>query len=57
MLRGDFGHGIPLRVGQTDGVDEQTEPTLSVTQLNTVIRDALRAAVPETVWVRGEVQA
>ena len=37
-------------------MDKQTEPTLSVTQLNTVIRDALRAAVPNTVWVRGEVQ-
>lgn len=37
-------------------MDEQTEPTLSVTELNTIIRDALRDAVPETVWVRGEVQ-
>src|SRR6266498_2287533 len=32
------------------------EPTFSVTELNTVIRDALREAVPENVWVRGEVQ-
>jgi exodeoxyribonuclease VII large subunit len=40
-------------VGQTDGVDEQT---FSVTELNTVIRDALREAVPDDVWVRGEVQ-
>ena len=32
------------------------EPTLSVTELNTTIRDALRDAVPENVWVRGEVQ-
>lgn len=35
---------------------DQTDPTLSVTEFNTVIRDALREAVPETVWVRGEVQ-
>jgi exodeoxyribonuclease VII large subunit len=34
-------------------VDEQT---LSVTELNTAIRDALRAAIPDNVWVRGEVQ-
>jgi exodeoxyribonuclease VII large subunit len=34
-------------------VDEQT---LSVTELNTAIRDALRGAIPENVWVRGEVQ-
>jgi exodeoxyribonuclease VII large subunit len=34
-------------------VDEQT---LSVTELNTAIRDALREAIPENVWVRGEVQ-
>ena len=40
-------------MGQTDGVDEQT---FSVAELNTVIRDALREAVPETVWVRGEVK-
>jgi exodeoxyribonuclease VII large subunit len=40
-------------VGQTDGVDEQT---FSVTELNTVIREALREAVPETLWVRGEVK-
>src|SRR5215203_2441769 len=32
------------------------EPTLSVTELNTTIRDALRGAIPENVWVRGEVQ-
>ena len=32
------------------------EPTLSVTELNTTIRDAIRGAVPENVWVRGEVQ-
>src|SRR5262252_9151443 len=32
------------------------EPTLSVTEFNTTIRDALRAAIPENVWVRGEVQ-
>jgi exodeoxyribonuclease VII large subunit len=35
---------------------DDTEPTFSVTELNTVIRDALREAVPENVWVRGEVQ-
>jgi exodeoxyribonuclease VII large subunit len=40
-------------VGQTDGVDEQT---FSVTELNTIIREALREAVPDDVWVRGEVQ-
>src|SRR5262245_65355473 len=32
------------------------EPTLSVTELNTTVRDALREAIPENVWVRGEVQ-
>ncbi|MFL6242013.1 MAG: exodeoxyribonuclease VII large subunit, partial [Acidimicrobiia bacterium] len=32
------------------------EPTLSVTELNTTIRDAIRGAIPENVWVRGEVQ-
>jgi exodeoxyribonuclease VII large subunit len=32
------------------------EPTLSVTEVNTTIRDALREAIPENVWVRGEVQ-
>jgi exodeoxyribonuclease VII large subunit len=32
------------------------EQTFSVTELNTVIRDALREAVPDNVWVRGEVQ-
>src|SRR6266567_2588429 len=32
------------------------EPTFSVTELTTVIRDALREAVPENIWVRGEVQ-
>src|SRR5262249_55686266 len=32
------------------------EPTLSVTELNTTIRDALREAIPEKGWVRGEVQ-
>lgn len=37
-------------------MNEETEPTFSVTELNTVIRDALREAVPENVWVRGEVQ-
>jgi exodeoxyribonuclease VII large subunit len=37
--------------------DTLDEPTFSVTELNTVIRDALRAAVPENVWVRGEVQS
>jgi exodeoxyribonuclease VII large subunit len=36
--------------------DTHDEPTFSVTELNTVIRDALREAVPENVWVRGEVQ-
>jgi len=35
-------------------VDEQ--PTFSVTELNTVIRDALRAAIPREVWVQGEMQ-
>jgi exodeoxyribonuclease VII large subunit len=35
-------------------VDEQ--PTFTVTELNTVIRDALRAAIPREVWVQGEVQ-
>ncbi|MGH9031741.1 MAG: exodeoxyribonuclease VII large subunit [Acidimicrobiia bacterium] len=35
-------------------MDEQ--PTFSVTELNTVIRDALRAAIPREVWVQGEVQ-
>jgi exodeoxyribonuclease VII large subunit len=36
--------------------DSADDPTFSVTELNTVIRDALREAVPENVWVRGEVQ-
>src|SRR5207247_10308403 len=35
---------------------DMDEPTLSVTELNTTIRDALRGAIPENVWVRGEVQ-
>ena len=35
-------------------MDEQ--PTFSVTELNTVIRDALRVAIPREVWVQGEVQ-
>jgi exodeoxyribonuclease VII large subunit len=35
-----------------DAVDD----TYSVTELNTTIRDALRAAIPTSVWVRGEVQ-
>jgi len=34
-------------------VDEQT---FSVTELNTVIRDALREAIPGEVWVKGEIQ-
>ena len=38
------------------GVDEHSEPTLSVTELNTTIGDVLRDAIPENVWVRGEVQ-
>jgi exodeoxyribonuclease VII large subunit len=33
------------------------EPTFSVTELNTAIRDALRESIPENVWVRGEVQS
>ena len=33
------------------------EPTFSVTELNVAIRDALRGAIPENVWVRGEVQS
>ena len=37
-------------------VAAEDEPTLSVTELNTTIRDALRGAIPENVWVRGEVQ-
>ena len=36
-----------------DAVDDNT---FSVTQLNTTIRNALRAAIPTSVWVRGEVQ-
>lgn len=32
------------------------DATFSVTELNSAIRDALRAAIPDTVWVRGEVQ-
>jgi exodeoxyribonuclease VII large subunit len=36
--------------------DTLDDATFSVTELNTVIRDALREAVPENVWVRGEVQ-
>ena len=32
------------------------DPTLSVTELNTAIRNALRGAVPGDFWVRGEVQ-
>ncbi|HEX6310304.1 MAG TPA: exodeoxyribonuclease VII large subunit, partial [Acidimicrobiia bacterium] len=35
-------------------MDEQ--PTFTVTEINTVIRDALRAAIPREVWVQGEVQ-
>jgi exodeoxyribonuclease VII large subunit len=35
---------------------EQPDPTFSVTELNTVIRDALREALPRDVWVKGEVQ-
>jgi exodeoxyribonuclease VII large subunit len=31
------------------------EPTLSVGQLGALIGDALRATIPDTVWVRGEV--
>lgn len=36
-----------------DAVDDNT---FSVTELNTTIRGALRAAIPTSVWVRGEVQ-
>ena len=32
------------------------EPTLSVTELNVTIRDAVRDALPRDVWVKGEVQ-
>jgi exodeoxyribonuclease VII large subunit len=32
------------------------EPTFSITEINTTIRDAIREAIPENVWVRGEVQ-
>jgi len=35
-------------------VRDVDEPTLSVTELNTTIRDALRDAIPENVWVRPE---
>lgn len=38
------------------GVSMDEQPTFSVTELNTVIRDALRAAIPREVWVQGEVQ-
>ena len=36
-----------------DAVDDST---FSVTELNTTIREALRAAIPTSLWVRGEVQ-
>jgi exodeoxyribonuclease VII large subunit len=48
-----YGPGVTPGLRQTEAVDEAT---FSVTELNTVIRDALREAVPENVWVRGEVQ-
>src|SRR5262245_6551291 len=36
--------------------DSVPEPTWSVGELTTHVRDAVRAAFPEQVWVRGEVQ-
>src|SRR5205823_14817668 len=42
--------------GSTTPRADVDEPTLSVTELNTTIRDAIRGAIPENVWVRGEVQ-
>src|SRR5262249_61861778 len=48
MVRGAVG-GRRYRAGVE-------EPTLSVTEVNKTIRDALREAIPENVWVRGEVQ-
>jgi exodeoxyribonuclease VII large subunit len=35
---------------------EPAEPTLSVLELTTSLRDAVRASFPAQVWVRGEVQ-
>jgi len=40
--------------GAIDGA--KPEPTYSVVELNSLVRDTLRRAHPEEVWVRGEVQ-
>src|SRR6266496_1598509 len=36
--------------------NDTDDATFSVTELNTAIRDALRGAIPENVWVRGELK-
>ena len=36
--------------------DEPEATTFSVVELNSLVRDALRRALPDEVWVRGEVQ-
>jgi exodeoxyribonuclease VII large subunit len=44
---------------ETDEPDEVVEvevPTYTVVELNSFVRDVLRRAQPEEVWVRGEVQ-
>ena len=43
----------------TEPADEpvdETETTYSVVELNSLVRDPLRRALPDEVWVRGEVQ-
>lgn len=46
----------PVEQGSFDLGEEAREPTLTVLELVTALRDAARRAVPGEVWVRGEVQ-
>ncbi|MBL8728889.1 MAG: exodeoxyribonuclease VII large subunit [Planctomycetes bacterium] len=44
-----------LRLPPADGPGAEPAPALSISALNTRVRDSLRQAFPETIWVVGEI--
>jgi len=46
----------PAEAQQPVEVQEPAEPTYSISQINQLVRQALRRCFPQQVWVKGEVQ-